>query len=87
MRPFVPDDQKFELINKIKDFFSEKYPCNTLDGVRIDFGNDAWAGIRASNTSPCISICLEAKTKAHLEEVKNIVLNQLKSYSEIDWNK
>jgi len=87
IRPFVKDDQKFELIHNISTYFQKTYNCNTLDGVRISFNNEAWAGIRASNTSPCISICLEARTKQELKNIKELVINHLKTYPEINWNK
>ena len=54
-----------------------------LDGVRIDFGNGGWAGIRASNTSPKISITMEAKSQKELDDIKSIVLGHLKIYDEI----
>lgn len=87
IRPYCADDQKFAVIERVVKYFSEKYPCNTIDGVRIDFGERAWAGIRVSNTSPRISICLDAPSAERLEEVKKIVLDHLRSYPEIDWSK
>ena len=84
MRPKCADDVKFEIIKKITDYFADKYPCTTLDGIRMDFGNGGWAGIRASNTSPRISITMEAKTEEGLEKIKNIVLSHLKTYPEIE---
>lgn len=87
IRPYCPDEQKFAVIEQVVQYFSKKYPCNTIDGVRIDFGDRAWAGIRVSNTSPRISICLDAPSAERLEEIKNIVLDHLRSYSEIDWSK
>jgi phosphomannomutase/phosphoglucomutase len=86
-RPFCPDDEKFKIIDKITVHFKDIYPSNTMDGIRIDFGNGGWAGIRASNTSPKISIIIEAQTSKHLDEIKGIVLGHMKSYPEIDWNK
>ena len=85
MRPKCADEVKFDIIKKITEYFKDKYPCNTLDGIRIDFGSGGWAGIRASNTSPRISITMEAKSKEELEKNKEIVLNQLKTYPEIEW--
>jgi phosphomannomutase/phosphoglucomutase len=87
MRPYVNDDIKFKVIEKITRFFTPKYKCNTLDGVRIDFGEDAWAGLRASNTSPCLSICLEAKSKEKLIMIKNEIMAHLKEYPDINWLK
>lgn len=83
MRPECADETKFKIIDQIADFFKKSYECNTLDGVRIDFGDGAWSGIRASNTSPCISVTMEAKTSEKLKEIKNIVLSHLQKYNEI----
>lgn len=85
IRPDCPDDVKFGLIDKVASFFSEHYSTNTLDGVRIDFGEGAWAGIRASNTSPKISITMEAMSDQRLNEIKKEVLDHLRLYPEISW--
>ncbi len=85
MRPECPDEVKFEIIEKIKDYFVDKYPCTTLDGIRMDFGNGGWAGIRASNTSPRLSVTMEARSPGELEKIKSIVLDHLKTYPEIKW--
>jgi len=83
MRPYCSDDEKFEILDKITNYFKDKYPNSTLDGIRLDFGNGGWAGIRVSNTSPCISLTMEAQTEEHLDEIKNIILSHIKTYSEI----
>jgi phosphomannomutase / phosphoglucomutase len=87
MRPYCPDDKKFKVLKKTVEYFRDKYPNTTIDGIRLDFGNGGWAGIRVSNTSPKISIIMEAQTAGHLNEIKDIVLGHLKTYPEIDWNK
>jgi len=86
MRPECSDLRKFEIIGRVAEYFKNKYPANTLDGVRIDFGNGAWCGIRASNTSPRISITMEAKTPTELDHIINIVISHLKTYPEIKWS-
>ncbi len=85
IRPECADNVKFEIIKKITDYFVDKYPCTTLDGIRMDFGNGGWAGIRASNTSPRISVTMEAKTKEGLGKIKDVILTHLKTYPEIKW--
>lgn len=83
LRPHCPDDKKTAVIAAITKHFSKSYPVNTLDGARIDFGDGAWAGIRQSNTSPCISVCMEARSPEKLKEMEKEVLGHLKSYPEI----
>ena len=82
-RPHCPDDKKPEIIKRVTEFFVQQYPVETMDGARIDFGDGAWAGIRQSNTSPCLSICIEARSPEHLQEVESLVLDHLKNYDDI----
>jgi phosphomannomutase/phosphoglucomutase len=67
----------------VTEHFQKKYPVVTLDGARIDFGEGAWAGIRYSNTSPCLSICLEARTESALQAMEKEVLEYLGTYSDV----
>ncbi len=83
-RPHCDDDKKSDVIRKVSQHFQKKgYPCITIDGVRIDFGDGAWAGIRQSNTAPKISVCMEARSKEKLKEVEHIIKAHLASYPEI----
>lgn len=83
LRPLCSDDAKEKIIAAITEHFQKTHPVITLDGVRIDFGDGAWAGIRQSNTSPCISVCMEARTADRLEEIQKIVMQHLKTHPEI----
>lgn len=83
-RPHCPDDAKAGVTARITKHFAQRYPVNTLDGARIDFGEGAWAGIRMSNTSPCLSVCMEARSREKLEEIGKIVIEHLKMYPEIE---
>ncbi len=84
MRPHCPDDKKADIVRRISEYFAAKYPVNTLDGARIDFGDGAWAGVRYSNTSPCLSICVEARSGEKLAAVEEEVLGHVRTYGEID---
>ncbi len=84
-RPHVPDEHKGRIIENVILHFQKTHEVLTLDGARIEFGNGAWAGIRQSNTSPCISICLEARSKDELHQMEQLVLDHLKGYPEIGW--
>jgi phosphomannomutase/phosphoglucomutase len=83
LRPYCDDAAKTKVIAAISAHFATTHKVITLDGVRIDFGEGAWAGIRQSNTSPCISICMEARTPEKLEDVKKAVLGHVRSYPEV----
>ena len=85
-RPTCPDEDKARIVEEIKQhFLNKKYPINTLDGARIDFGDSAWAGIRKSNTAPKLSVCMEARSPKKLKEVEKEVMGILKKYPEIQW--
>ncbi len=86
MRPYCPDERKGEIMNAITAYFKKIYGdehVNTLDGARINFGEYAWAEIRQSNTSPCISICMEARSPEKLKEIQGIVFGHIQMYPEI----
>jgi len=85
LRPTCPDEHKTRIVEEITKHFQKDNPVNTLDGARIDFGDGAWAGIRQSNTSPRLSVCMEARDPEKLQQVENIVLEHLKKYPEIDF--
>ncbi|HRH92930.1 MAG TPA: phosphomannomutase/phosphoglucomutase [Candidatus Peribacteria bacterium] len=83
LRPHCDDAKKKEIVAKISEYFAAKYPVNTLDGARVDFGDGAWAGIRYSNTSPCLSVCIEARSPEKLKAVEAEVLGHLGTYAEV----
>lgn len=55
------------LLKMIKDKYNT-YPCNTVDGLKIDF-EKGWVHLRKSNTEPIIRIYAEADSE--------VVVNQL----------
>ncbi len=87
MRPYCADDKKKDVVAKATDHFQKDHPTITLDGARIDFGDSAWAGIRFSNTSPCLSVCIEARSAQKLAAVEKEVVDHLKTYPEVDFAK
>jgi len=79
-RPDVPDEKKFQLIERVSQMVKERYPeASTIDGVRIDYGNGEWAIIRASNTSPKIAIRIEARDESSLKTKKEELLGMVKA--------
>ena len=83
-RPGCPDDKKSAIIAQVTKHFQKEYSVETMDGARIDFGDGAWAGIRQSNTSPCLSVCIEARSEEKLSEVESLVWDHLSTYEDID---
>ena len=73
----IDDDTKFEVVNKIKKYFLNKFKCNLIDGVRIEF-DYGWGLVRASNTQPVIVCRFESDSNDNLDKIKNIVFEQIK---------
>ena len=48
-----------------------------MDGLRVDY-KDSWGLIRASNTTPNLTMRFEATSEVALDRVKSIFLSQLK---------
>jgi phosphomannomutase/phosphoglucomutase len=76
------DEEKFKIAKTSHEYFSSKYACSTIDGVRIKFG-DGWGLVRASNTQPVIVCRFEAKTNERMKEIKDTVLTKLNSFGEL----
>ncbi len=84
-----PDDKKFEIVQKLVDHFIALYPCITIDGVRVKFDENSWGAVRASNTSPNLTLRFEALSEERLKEIQSIMVEEMKKYPEInlDWYK
>lgn len=66
----VPDNEKFELVQKAIEYFKERgYNVVDVDGARVIFEN-GWGLVRASNTSPKITFRFEADSVNNLEKIK-----------------
>ncbi len=67
---FAEDSEKFEILEKVKNKLLKLHPnASTIDGIRIDYGENQWAIVRCSNTSPKISVRLEAKNEENLKKI------------------
>ncbi len=75
------DETKFDVIKNIKQFCeSQKWPLNTIDGVRVNFAT-GWALVRASNTGPNITMRCEATTEDGLKNLQTIFTNLINTYN------
>lgn len=79
-----PDNVKFRVVEDVKQFFTKRYPCITIDGVWVDFGKGAWGAVRASNTSPCLTLRFEAHDEKMLQLTQKILIDKLKEYPEVE---
>lgn len=65
----VPDEQKFNVVKNLQEYFRGKYPTSEIDGVKVFFPN-GWALVRASNTQPALVVRIEAENRESLETIK-----------------
>jgi phosphomannomutase/phosphoglucomutase len=72
-----PDDKKFVIAEKAKQYFRQHYDIIDVDGVRIQFPG-GWGLIRASNTQPALVLRFEAQTPQKLNEYRAIVERKLR---------
>lgn len=77
IRVDCPDDRKFIIVEKCREYFSKEYKTIDIDGVRILF-EEGWGLIRASNTQPALVLRFEADSPAALTEIQNYVNGFLK---------
>ena len=74
-----PEAAKAEVVQRAREYFSTRYAVNTLDGVRVNFG-DGWGLIRASNTQPVLVTRFEAANAERLAEIKDVMLLPLQEW-------
>ncbi|MDX8406508.1 MAG: phosphomannomutase/phosphoglucomutase, partial [Mariprofundus sp.] len=83
IRIAFPDDQKFKLIDKARAHFSSLgYQINTVDGLRIQYGdhsNWGWALLRASNTEAAIVLRYEAVNMQLMKAIRSEIETWLNS--------
>lgn len=82
-----PDHAKFRVVEDVKQFFTKRYPCLTIDGVWVDFGKGAWGAVRASNTSPYLTLRFEAHDQKNLDFIQKVLMDKLKEYPEVELSK
>lgn len=83
LKLFCPDERKHHVIESVKNHFVPLYDCITLDGVRLQFPDGAWILARYSNTSPYLTLHAEAPSEARLSQIKELVIDQLRQFSEV----
>jgi phosphomannomutase / phosphoglucomutase len=72
-----PDDRKFTIAERAKEYFRKHYDTIDIDGVRVQFP-EGWGLIRASNTQPALVLRFEAQSAEKLTEYRALVESKLK---------
>uniref|UniRef100_A0A7V4E3I4 Phosphomannomutase/phosphoglucomutase n=1 Tax=candidate division WOR-3 bacterium TaxID=2052148 RepID=A0A7V4E3I4_UNCW3 len=74
-----PDEEKFRVVEEIKEHLKGKYEVIDIDGVRVIFF-DGWGLLRASNTQPVLVLRFEGKSIESLKKIKEIFYSLLAKY-------
>ncbi len=77
------DEKKFAVVVAVVKAVKDKYRSVTIDGIRFYLDDDTWALVRASNTSPYLTIRAEGKTEEAVIKIKNILAGILDGFPEI----
>jgi len=78
----VPESHKFDLVQQIIDNAEfEGATITTIDGLRADF-SDSWGLVRASNTSPCLTLRFEADDNDSLLNIQTLFRDELTAIDE-----
>lgn len=80
------DDKKFSIVEALRNHFENEtpYECITIDGVRVKFDAISWGAVRASNTSPNLTLRFESDTQEKLQEIQAIFVEELKKHPDVD---
>lgn len=70
LRIACADEQKFDMVERVRNHFRELYPIIDIDGARILFPG-GWGLVRASNTGPELIVRCEGASPNILEDIKN----------------
>lgn len=79
IRIHCPDDEKFRIVEEIKEKFKRDYDVITVDGARVQF-DGGWGLVRASNTEPALILRFEAKTVENLDRIRGTIEKELREY-------
>lgn len=73
----IPEAHKFTLIdNIIQNAHFSSGEKTLIDGLRVDFEN-GWGLVRASNTSPAITLRFEADSAKDLDQIKSLFRQEI----------
>lgn len=79
IRVDCPDDRKFLIAEKAKEYFRQHYNIIDVDGVRVQFP-EGWGLIRASNTQPALVLRFEAQTAEKLKAYRALIEDKVREF-------
>ncbi len=79
------EEEKWQVVDKIKKDFSRDHEVIDIDGARVVFP-DGWGLVRASNTSPVVVVRCEAKTPERRDEIRDLIMSKLSRFPSVAAN-
>ena len=79
-----PDERKFEVVTQLVEHFQRDHEVITVDGARVELGEGTWFLVRASNTTPCLTVRFEARSKEAVHTARDLLRNSLAPFDEVD---
>jgi len=79
IRITCPDEDKFEVVEKLTADFKKEYDVIDIDGARVLFG-DGWGLVRVSNTQPILVLRFEARSETRLAEIRDLFVEKLSAF-------
>ena len=78
------DQLKFDIVSniKVKMLQDRQFKISMIDGVRFET-KYGWGLIRPSNTQPVLSVCCEASSFEKLKNMKQLLMNLLRPYIDL----
>jgi phosphomannomutase / phosphoglucomutase len=73
------DETKFDVVEKIADYYSKTNKVITIDGARIIF-EKGWGLVRASNTQAILVLRFEADSSENLQKIRTEVEGKLSEF-------
>jgi phosphomannomutase/phosphoglucomutase len=79
IRVDCPEQKKFEVVDRLKQYFAARYETIEIDGARINFPG-GWGLVRASNTQPVLVLRFEAGDGETLASIRREVEEKLQEF-------
>ena len=71
-----PDTLKFDVVERLTDYYRKRYKVIDIDGVRVVL-EGGWGLVRPSNTGPILVLRFEATTEDGLKKIQDMVTGDL----------
>jgi phosphomannomutase/phosphoglucomutase len=79
-----PDDAKFEVVAALAERFRREHRVVDIDGARVSLDDGAWFLVRASNTTPVLTVRLEARTREALLAARDLLAQALAEHPQVE---